>query len=151
MLPQITRKIACCYAMELGHPLSELTAISINILNVINIVDNSLTAAHPYNWFYPIFEFSWLYEGIPLFLHFNAYLTSNSTINCTEPKIRLSVTSTIYAAILCKSSRCLNTWTPFLTAHLRPLKNVFDAADTRKKQAKKRSLCVINEHFEPVF
>jgi len=33
----------------------------------------------------------------------------------------------------------------------RPLKNVFVAADTRQKQAKKRSLCVINEHFEPVF
>jgi len=33
----------------------------------------------------------------------------------------------------------------------RPLKNVFEAVETRKKQAKKRSLCVINEHFEPVF
>ena len=33
----------------------------------------------------------------------------------------------------------------------RLLKNVFEAADTRQKQAKKRSLCVINEHFEPVF
>ena len=33
----------------------------------------------------------------------------------------------------------------------RPLKNVFEAADTRQKQAKKRSLCVINEHFKPVF
>lgn len=33
----------------------------------------------------------------------------------------------------------------------RPLKNVFEVADTRQKQAKKRSLCVINEHFEPVF
>jgi hypothetical protein len=33
----------------------------------------------------------------------------------------------------------------------RPLKNVFEAADTRQKQAKKRSLCVINEHFETVF
>ena len=33
----------------------------------------------------------------------------------------------------------------------RPLKNVFEAVDTRQKQAKKRSLCVINEHFEPVF
>ena len=32
-----------------------------------------------------------------------------------------------------------------------PLENVFEAADTRQKQAKKRSLCVINEHFEPVF
>mgnify|MGYP003420890201 CR=1 FL=1 len=31
------------------------------------------------------------------------------------------------------------------------MKNVFEAADTRQKQAKKRSLCVINEHFEPVF
>ncbi|MBP6355525.1 MAG: hypothetical protein KA318_07490, partial [Nitrosomonas sp.] len=29
--------------------------------------------------------------------------------------------------------------------------NVFEVADTRQKQAKKRSLCVINEHFEPVF
>ncbi len=34
---------------------------------------------------------------------------------------------------------------------IRPLKNVFEAADTRQKQARKRSLCVINEHFEPVF
>jgi hypothetical protein len=31
------------------------------------------------------------------------------------------------------------------------LKNVFEVADTRQKQAKKRSLCVTNEHFEPVF
>ncbi len=31
------------------------------------------------------------------------------------------------------------------------MKNVFEVADTRQKQAKKRSLCVINEHFEPVF
>ena len=31
------------------------------------------------------------------------------------------------------------------------VENVFEAADTRQKQAKKRSLCVINEHFEPVF
>jgi hypothetical protein len=30
-------------------------------------------------------------------------------------------------------------------------KNVAEAADARQKQAKKRSLCVINEHFEPVF
>jgi hypothetical protein len=33
----------------------------------------------------------------------------------------------------------------------RPLKNVFEAADTRQKQAKKCSLCGINEHFELVF
>ena len=33
----------------------------------------------------------------------------------------------------------------------RPLKNVFEAADARQKQAKKRSLCMINEHFETVF
>ena len=33
----------------------------------------------------------------------------------------------------------------------RPLKNVFDAADAREKQAKNHNLCVINEHFEPVF
>jgi len=33
----------------------------------------------------------------------------------------------------------------------RPLKNVFEAADARQKQARKRSLCLINEHFEPVF
>lgn len=31
------------------------------------------------------------------------------------------------------------------------MKNVFEAADARQKQAKKRSLCIINEHFEPVF
>ncbi len=33
----------------------------------------------------------------------------------------------------------------------RPLKNVFEVADARQKQAKKRSLCLINEHFESVF
>jgi len=33
----------------------------------------------------------------------------------------------------------------------RPLKNVFEATDARQKQAKKRSLCMINKHFEPVF
>jgi hypothetical protein len=33
----------------------------------------------------------------------------------------------------------------------RALKNVFEAADARQKQAKKRSLCTINEHFELVF
>ena len=33
----------------------------------------------------------------------------------------------------------------------RPLKNVFEIADARQKQAKKRSLCLINEHFESVF
>ncbi|OQW41059.1 MAG: hypothetical protein A4S08_12910 [Proteobacteria bacterium SG_bin4] len=31
------------------------------------------------------------------------------------------------------------------------MRNVFEATDTRQKQAKKRSLCVINEHFELVF
>ena len=31
------------------------------------------------------------------------------------------------------------------------LKNVFEAADARQKRAKKRSLHVVNEHFEPVF
>ena len=31
------------------------------------------------------------------------------------------------------------------------LKNVFEAADARQKLAKKRSLHVVNEHFEPVF
>ena len=33
----------------------------------------------------------------------------------------------------------------------RPLKNVGEAAEARQKQAKKRSLRVVNEHFEPVF
>ena len=33
----------------------------------------------------------------------------------------------------------------------RLLKNVFEAADARQKLVKKRSLCLINEHFEPVF
>jgi hypothetical protein len=33
----------------------------------------------------------------------------------------------------------------------RLLKNVFEATDARQKQARKRSLCLINEHFEPVF
>ena len=31
------------------------------------------------------------------------------------------------------------------------MKNVFEAADARQKLAKKRSLHVVNEHFEPVF
>jgi hypothetical protein len=31
------------------------------------------------------------------------------------------------------------------------LKNVFEEADARQKQAKKRNLCVINEYVEPVF
>ena len=44
--PQIARKIACCYTMELRHPLPEPAAISINILNVVNIVDNSLTCGN---------------------------------------------------------------------------------------------------------
>ncbi|TBU80274.1 hypothetical protein DNK06_10900 [Pseudomonas daroniae] len=33
----------------------------------------------------------------------------------------------------------------------RPLKNVCEAASARQKQAKKRSLLAVNEHFEPVF
>jgi hypothetical protein len=33
----------------------------------------------------------------------------------------------------------------------RPLKNVLEAAGTRQKQARKRSLCIINERFKPVF
>lgn len=33
----------------------------------------------------------------------------------------------------------------------RPLKNVFEAADAGKEQVKKRSLCGINERFDPVF
>ncbi len=33
----------------------------------------------------------------------------------------------------------------------RPLKNVMSEAETRKKGAKKRSLQVVNEHFEPLF
>tara|TARA_R100001244_G_scaffold44516_3_gene40418 strand:+ start:18290 stop:18955 length:666 start_codon:yes stop_codon:yes gene_type:complete len=33
----------------------------------------------------------------------------------------------------------------------RPLKNVGEAAETRQKQARKRSLRVVNEHSEPVF
>jgi len=31
------------------------------------------------------------------------------------------------------------------------LKNVFEAADAKQEQAKKRSLCLINEYFESVF
>jgi len=31
------------------------------------------------------------------------------------------------------------------------LKNVIEAANARQKQAKKRSLLGVNEHFEPVF
>jgi hypothetical protein len=31
------------------------------------------------------------------------------------------------------------------------LKNVFEEADARQKQAKKRNLCVISEHVEPIF
>ena len=37
------------------------------------------------------------------------------------------------------------------TAISRPLKNVGEAAEARQKQAKKRSLRVVNEHFESVF
>jgi len=33
----------------------------------------------------------------------------------------------------------------------RPLKNVMSATETRKKEAKKRSLHKVNEHFEPLF
>ncbi|MDR4651866.1 MAG: hypothetical protein MRJ52_05635 [Nitrosomonas sp.] len=33
----------------------------------------------------------------------------------------------------------------------RVLKNVTETADARQKQARKRSLYPINEHFEPVF
>jgi hypothetical protein len=33
----------------------------------------------------------------------------------------------------------------------RPLKNVGEAASARQKQAKKRSLRAVNEHFEPDF
>ncbi|PKM23814.1 MAG: hypothetical protein CVV09_18705 [Gammaproteobacteria bacterium HGW-Gammaproteobacteria-13] len=33
----------------------------------------------------------------------------------------------------------------------RPLKNVAEAGKTRQKQARKRSLRVVNEHSEPVF
>jgi len=33
----------------------------------------------------------------------------------------------------------------------RPLKNVGEAASARQKQPKKRSLRVVNEHFEAVF
>ncbi len=43
-----------------------------------------------------------------------------------------------------------NTSVAYQSAN-RLLKNVFEAADARQKQAKKRSLCLINEHFEPVF
>jgi len=32
-----------------------------------------------------------------------------------------------------------------------PLKNVDEAVSSRQKSAKKRSLYVINEHFEPIF
>jgi hypothetical protein len=32
-----------------------------------------------------------------------------------------------------------------------PFKNVGEAASARQKQARKRSLRVVNEHFEPVF
>ena len=39
---------------------------------------------------------------------------------------------------------------PWLIAN-RPLKNVGEAAETRQKRPKKRSLRVVNEHFEAVF
>ena len=54
---------------------------------------------------------------------------------------RLVAINTRFNPIPHKPSRDLN----------RLLKNVFEAADARQKQAKKRSLCPINEHFEPVF
>ncbi|MNJ63586.1 hypothetical protein D3C77_595000 [compost metagenome] len=38
-----------------------------------------------------------------------------------------------------------------LNVRRRSLKNVSEAASARRKQAKKRSLQVVNEHFEPVF
>ncbi|OYT95585.1 MAG: hypothetical protein CFE49_11940, partial [Pseudomonas sp. PGPPP3] len=36
-------------------------------------------------------------------------------------------------------------------AFIRPLKNVGEAGKTRQKRPKKRSLRVVNEHFEAVF
>jgi hypothetical protein len=38
---------------------------------------------------------------------------------------------------------------PFISS--RPLKNVSEAAGARRKRPKKRSLLVVNEHFEDVF
>ena len=38
-----------------------------------------------------------------------------------------------------------------ITVFIRVLKNVMSAGQTRQNSAKKRSLCVINEHFEPNF
>jgi len=38
-----------------------------------------------------------------------------------------------------------------LNVRRRSLKNVSEAASARRKEAKKRSLQVVNEHFEPVF
>ena len=35
-----------------------------------------------------------------------------------QERLGLFIASTIFAAILCKSTRCLNQWTPFLTAYL---------------------------------
>jgi hypothetical protein len=38
-----------------------------------------------------------------------------------------------------------------IQTHGKVLKNVIEAVDAWQKQARKRRLCVINEHFEPVF
>ncbi|TBU77468.1 hypothetical protein DNK10_07565 [Pseudomonas daroniae] len=40
---------------------------------------------------------------------------------------------------------------PFADEPNRPLKNVDEAAGARQKQAKKRSVRVVHEHFEPAF
>ena len=40
---------------------------------------------------------------------------------------------------------------PVASPACRPLKNVGEAAETRQRQARKRSLRAVNEHSEPVF
>ena len=60
-------------------------------------------------------------------------------------------TITLQSTINCLPTQSGPAMSLILTISNRLLKNVFEAADTRQKQARKRSLCVINEYFEPVF
>ena len=45
-----------------------------------------------------------------------------------------------------KGAGLVNAYRVFVLG--RPLKNVFEAVDTRQRQAKKRSACTMNEYFE---
>nr|WP_298138932.1 di-heme oxidoredictase family protein [uncultured Pseudomonas sp.] len=62
----------------------------------------------------------------------------------------MGLTSSLVARDNCSASQSACLAAPNGGAS-RPLKNVGEAAETRQKQAKKRSLHGVNEHFEPVF